>query len=253
MNPLSQRASCIETISAFPVAANTVLTQDSFMLGQFPRASSLAALYKFYKAEYVEWEYTPQYNTFQDDINDTNQQIPYMYTIMNRTQDANIVPFAQTVQYFQSQGVTPKKFTSKVVIRYKPNWCSPGLIMQRLNPNPNTPFLDGIASSGHKIEYGWLASPDTGSTGRPSTTMTIVNPDPQTFPAGFNIPQSFPLSTVYNGHVTFFSQGPNFTTSQKVGTLVCRVKWAFKQPGFLAPTPPPTSVDVPEVAKPTEV
>lgn len=249
---MNQKASCIEVIAQGPCAANTFLEQNAFSIGEFPRASRLASLYKFYKADYVEWEYTPQYNTFQDDLAESNQQIPYMYSIMNRTQDANIVPTAQTVQFMQSMGVSPKKFTNKVVIRYKPNWCSPGLIMQRLNPNPSTPFLDGIASSGLRANYGWLASPDTDPLGNPSTTMSVVDPASSTFPAGFNIPQNFPGSTVYNGHLTFFTQGPAFTTKQQVGSVVCRVKWSFKQPSYLAVIPP-SSVDVPEVAQPTEV
>jgi len=231
---MRQSATIIETISPQPITANGLVGEATFSLGEFPRALETSLLFKYYKAEYVEWEYTPQYNVFQEDLTETNPQVPYMYSIMNRSQDGNVVPAGLSVQFMESQGAVPKKFTNKVVIRYKPNWCSTSFAMQRLNTSPNTPFLDALAFTGVTNNYGWLSCPDSAGDGSARTTENIIQPGPTTFPAGFNIPQNFPQATVYNGHYHYFAQGPNTSLTNAVANVVIRVKWVFKQPGFWA-------------------
>jgi len=243
---MNQFATIIESISPKALQANGVISENTFSLGLFPRALQTSLLFKWFKAEYVEYEYTPQYNLFQEDLTELNPQIPYMYHAMNRTQDANIPPAGLSVEFMESQGCVPIKFTKKIVIRYKPNWCSSSFVMQRLNTNPGTPFLDAIASTGVKCEYGWLSCPDSAGDGSALTTNNIIQPAPATFPANFNIPQNFPQSTVYNGHYTYFSQGPNTSLLNDVCNLTVRVKWVFKNPGFWAlgdrATPPVAEV-----------
>jgi len=233
-NPQNQGATIIETIVVKNAAVtNSQVGLNIFDISQFVRAQQTAALYKFYKADWCEWEYQPRYNLYGQGGTAT---VPYMYSAMNRTQDANIGLGPGTAQQFlTTQGAVPRKFTSKIVIRYRPNWCSPGLIAVR--PDVTAPYLTGVASQGHRINYGWLASPDNAYTaGSVNTVMTIAQgANPVPLPNGYASAQSLPQATQYNGHYTWFDDST--TTETPCGDIVLRVKWSFKNPSFFVTGP----------------
>jgi len=249
LNPQNQGATIVESI-VIPAAVVTdaQIGLNHFDLSFFPRAQQCASLFKHYKAEYCEWEYVPRYNLFTQG-NTAGSTIPYMYVAMNRTQDASLPPaLGQCQGFMTSQGAVPRKFTNKIVIRYKPNWCSPGLIMQRMDlTNTN---VTGVAQMGTQVQYGWLASPDNQfSPGSINTVQYIASPaNPFPAPNGYNPVENFPLAPQYNGHYTWFDS--NGTESFSVGDVVLRVKWAFKHPHFNAPGPrePDPSGNLVEVA-----
>jgi len=241
-NPQSQGATIIETIVVKGAAVtNAQVGLNIFDISMFGRAQQTATLYKFYKADWCEWEYQPRYNLYSTGGTAT---VPYMYSAMNRTQDSTIGLGPGTAQQFMtSQGAVPRKFTKKIVIRYRPNWCTPGLIAQRLDlTNTN---VTGVASMGLQTCYGWLASPDNGYTaGSVSTTMPIANPaNPIPNPNGFLSAQNFPQSAQYNGHYTWFDDSG--TDENPCGDIVLRVKWSFKHPSFFVtgPRAPPPAED----------
>jgi len=233
-NPQNQSATIIETIVVKGAAiTNAQVGLNIFDISQFVRAQQTAALYKFYKADWCEWEYQPRYNLYGQGGTGT---MAYMYSAMNRTQDANVGLGPGTAQQFMTtQGAVPRKFTSKIVIRYRPNWCSPGLIAVR--PDVSAPYLTGVASQGHRINYGWLASPDNAYTaGSINTVMTIAQgANPVPLPNGYASAQSLPQATQYNGHYTWFDDSG--TDSVPVGDIVLRVKWSFKNPSFFVTGP----------------
>jgi len=242
---MAQRASLIETIDlSGELTTNYLMTNLTFCLGQFPRASQVAPFYKWYKAEFVEYEYTPYFNTF--DGTAASGQLPYIYTIMNRTQDLQSPPSgAGQEQWLLSQGAKPRTFSKKVIIRYKPNWCAPSMLMTRTETS-----LNAVAIAGLEPKYTWLACPDNGLVaGAVQTTMPLLSAkiDPTIFPAGFTPIQNFPLATVYNGHTHYISQGVLNTPSMKCGNLVMRVKWCFKHPNAYGVVPPPPTEIAPEV------
>lgn len=237
---MAQYATIIESFDqAGELTANFNLNLNAFSLGQFPRALQVSQFYKWYKAEYVEYEYTPYFNTF--DGTAASGQVPYLFSIMNRTQDVSGPPSgAITEDWLLSVGAKPRAFSKKIVIRYKPNWCAPGLIMTRTET-----ALNAVSTAGIEAKYGWLAAPmNTGIPGVPATTMQPMTANASTFPAGFTMSQNFPQAVVYNGHAHYLLTGPTNTPPIKVGNLVVRVKWCFKHPSSYAIPPPPSIEEV---------
>jgi len=143
----TQSARIKETIQFNFVNANTNYG-FIFSLNQFKRASALAPNFKWYKAKSVEWTIEPLFNTFTDD--GTPQSIPYTYMAMNRTQDSSL----QTLQDFQAMGCKPRKLTTKRVIKYTPNWCSPGLMSYIKDSNS---YVRELYQNGLKTSV-WLFS-----------------------------------------------------------------------------------------------
>jgi len=250
INPQNQGASIIETIVVKAACVtNAQIANNTFDISLFGRAQQTAALYKFYKAEWCEWEYQPRFNLYATGGTAT---VPYMYMSMNRTQDAagGIGP-ATAQQFMTSQGAVPIKFTNKRVIKYRPNWCSPGLIAQR--SNVATGDLNGVGQMGLRVNYGWLACPDNQYTpGSVNTVMEIQNTANTTtgvpLPDGYKPSQNFPQAAQYNGHYTWFDDSG--TEANPCGDIVLRVKWSFKNPGFFVtgPREPDPSGNLVEVA-----
>jgi len=195
----------------------------NFNLSQFRRASNLAPNFKFYKASLVEWTIEPLYNTFQDGTTGGEITIPYVYMTMNRTQDSTGIQLAD----IQAMGAKPKKLTTKMVIKYKPNWCSPGL--GALIKNQQAQIV-GSTNYGVKAQYSYLASPDT----NPGLN-TAQFQDPAVAPsAAFpNYPvmnQNNVNQVVYNGHTVWVDQEIPTGTLQAVARVTCTVNWEFKDP-----------------------
>lgn len=230
-NPQHQGATIIETILVpAAVVTNSQIGLNIFDISLFNRAKQTASLYKFYKADWCEWEYQPRYNVYST----AGPTVPYMYYAMNRTQDSTIGLGPTTAQQFMtSQGCVPRKFTNKIVVRYRPNWCSPGLIAVR--GNVGTGDINGIGSMGLRVQYGWVASPDNGySAGAVNTVMPIADAS-GSIPSGFVSAPNFPQAVQYNGHYTWFDDAA--TEQNPVGDIVLRVKWSFKNPGFFVTGP----------------
>ena len=220
INRMSQHASIVESVPANPLSSQT-LYGNIFALNQFPRAQQVAVNYRWYKAEYVEYEYTPFANVFSAESAST---IPYMFSAMNRTQRADIpVDSANYERFMLSQGATPKKFTNKIVIRYKPNWCAAGLQAYTTSNVSGTTVVTSIAQVGQKQSYDWLPCPDSnGIPGSIYPSQTNYNNVPFGSVAGTLV-----NSVTYNGHQTLFLQASPVDPTE-VADLVIRVKWVFK-------------------------
>jgi len=231
---MNQYATSVETIQAGPCLTG-VMSYRAFSLNKFPRSVDIAYNYKYYRAAEVEWRYTPYYNSFQEDGNQTLPTTPYMYHIMNRTQDSFIPGTKATqTQYMISQGSKPLKYTGIRVIKYKPNWNSAGLTLW------NASVLNTV-QVGSKVEYGWLPCPDqiSGQTSGNTIAQQVVVPIPGNNPIIGSINTA---TVIYNGHYDFFDQGVASGLSQpSCGVLTCTVKWEFKNPGgvFLVDRDPP--------------
>jgi hypothetical protein len=222
-----QSATIVETVQYSSLNSNSVLGAV-FSLRDFPRASVVAPNFKFVKPKLVEWTFEPLYNVFQEASSGGTYAptIPYMYTVMNRTQDASI----GGLRDFQAQGAKPRKFTTKVVIRYKPNWCSAGLLQTNI-VSPGV--VNNVTSQGLKCEYGYTKCPTVLYPGGvPPTSFPIDTNVP--LPADFSNPDTVQgsitnNSMLYNGHLVYFD-----TQSSGNQPNVCRVTatvhWHFKGP-----------------------
>lgn len=222
-----QMARIKETIQFVDFLPNTSYL-CAFNLAQFERANALALYFRWIKPAKVTWQFEPLYNTYQESgtVGVYAPGVPYFYYAMNRTQDAHIY----TLSDLQAQGSKPKKFSSKITISYKPNWCSPGLIVQGQTNNS----VIGLRNTGLKPEYGWTqssnSSADNSANMDPAIPSTIDGNtfNPQT---GLTPDMTGNLSNqvLYNGHDIFISQ-PNGIDTQRVCRCTCTVEWIFKDP-----------------------
>jgi hypothetical protein len=196
-------------------------------LNQFGRAQAIGAFFKWYKAVKVEWSMEPLYNTFQEGQVTPSASVPYIYTVMNRTQSKQ----AMLLQDFQACGSRPKKFTNKHTMSYVPNWCSPGLMCYAQNTGTGS-VNQGIYTNGLKEERGWLMGPEllaqspNGQLGNLQTSDNQLpnglSPQPLIVPVNTN-------QTVYNGHNVFIEQS-NAPSAATVCKITCTVHWIFKDP-----------------------
>jgi len=224
------------------ITANAYLLR-TFSLWQFPRALAIAQNYKFYRAVEVQYKYTPNWINFQEDLANLNPTLPQMFTVMNRTQDL-FVPATQStqVQYMVSQGATPRAFKGDIVLKYKPNWTTSGLVAF-------TQGASGVAQTqtiGAKASYGWLPSPtNTGGQYIEPTQANLEMKYAQGALPSMVISPGEPAFVTYNGHAELFTQSiqgqPAVPT---IGIVEITVKWEFKGPSgqFLVPREPAPEV-----------
>lgn len=196
----------------------------NFNLSQFQRASTIAPSFKFYKATLVEWTIEPLYNTFQDGTTGAEVTVPYIYMTMNRTQDSTGIGLAD----IQAMGAKPRKLVSKLVIKYKPNWCSPGLIQYTTLPQLVGNPVNNIKQQGLKAQYSMLASPDT-NPGQNNGSIFAPAPPPNLPPNTGNAEVNA-NQVVYNGHTVWIDQEVPTGTLQPVARVTCTVHWSFKDP-----------------------
>jgi len=231
-----------ETIELSQMTPNTTF-QYIFSLNQFGRAQAIGAFFKFYKAAKVEWSFEPLYNTFQEGSTSPNAGLPYLYSVMNRTQSKT----AMLLQDFQACGARPQKFVKKITKSFVPNWCSPGLLCYSQNTGTGS-VNQGIYTNGLKEERGWLMGPEALAQSPNGQLVNLQTSDNQLV-NGLTDPLIVPMNTnqvVYNGLNVFIEQA-NAPAGSTVCKITCTVHWIFKDPsnytGVSIPNPTP-AVDV---------
>jgi len=233
----TQVANIKETVQFSYLNGNTPYGFN-FSLQQFVRASQLAPNFKWYKAKFVEWSIEPLFNTFTDD--GTPQSIPYMYMTMNRTQDSN----GFTRDDMQAMGSKPQKLTTKKVIKYRPNWCSPGLISVNVDQNS---YVREVSQNGLKPQYGYLACPiDQQSNPISVTSPDTISPIASQAPLDPSTAVVTTNTVVYNGHRIWLDQP--LTGNTNVAVVTCTVHWEFRDPNCTY-APSPSVTVTPAVAK----
>jgi len=233
LNDFGQMATIKETV-AFQDLDPNLGYNFNFNLSQFVRASALAPNFKFYKAKSVEWCIEPLYNTFQDGTTGGEVTIPYMYLTMNRTQDSTGINLPD----IQAMGAKPQKLVGRKVIRYVPNWCSPGLIaVQFLGPSGG----NAQSTYGLQKQFSYLACPDT-NLGMNNGSAFIPSSAPNQNIPFSNAPAMtmFANKVVYNGHTVWVDQEVATGTLQPVARVTCTVTWHFKDPHYTT-APDPTA------------
>lgn len=219
----SQMARIVETIEFNKLSPNNMLN-CSFTINQFERARTLATNFRWYKPTKVVWTLEPQYNVFQG-ASGGAPSVPYLYTIMNRTQDATLL----TLSDFLSQGAKPHKLTAPKTISYRPNWCVPGLIVQNVLSGPGFGgYLNNVFMNGLKASYDWLQAPNNLPSSQQNPGQ-VIPLQPLLTPANTAV-NVIPGATVFNGHQFFISQQLPPTTSTSLFKVNCQVHWSFKDP-----------------------
>jgi len=222
-NDKGQMARIKETVEFVDLSPNLGYNFN-FNLSQFRRASTLAPSFKFYKATLVEWTIEPLYNTFQDGTTGGEVTVPYIYMTMNRTQDSTGIGLSD----IQAMGAKPKKLTSKMVIKYKPNWCSPGLGQYTIQPALVGDPVINIRQQGLKAQYSMLACPDS-NPGQNIASNFSPQPPPN-LPINTGNAEVNANQVVYNGHTVWVDQEIPTGVLQSVARVTCTVHWSFKDP-----------------------
>ena len=228
LRPTNQYATIVESREFNDVLANTPYT-NTFFLGQFYRATTVAPNFAFYRAKSVKYEYMPLYNVFQE-LNQAIQGVgkPQVYTRMNREQNLSWSQASPASSLFaiQSSGADPKAFTKNLNIVYKPNWCSPGITAVKSTAYTalgGDTAVNSLLSMGMKTQYGWLPTPNIDLWQSPGATNPV-----RASVLGYLAPQNAAGNVVYNGHDFIIEQVSN------PGVVVCKlvvtVEWEFKGP-----------------------
>lgn len=223
-----QSCRIVETIGFEDMSGNHAYAAI-FNLGEFPRASTLAPHFQWYKATQVKWTYTPLFNVFDDGAGQASK--PYMYTMMNRSQQSATT--GTHISDFQAAGARPLALTTTKQISYKPNWCQIANQAIRTTPSVGQDF----ASVGLTPNYGWLATPQSSvvipSDARTTDTGTYLleNPSPAGVPPGapYILPFNLRNNVIYNGHLTFLDQTfVGNAPTNAIAKITCQVTWVFK-------------------------
>ena len=254
MAPMNQSATVVETIDLnvgdpsqlslinAGLNPNTVYGQ-SFCLAQFHRAQSVAQSYRWYYPVEVMYEYTPRFNVFQEGTGATGSAIPYFFSTMNRTGDSSFTtPTLNPEQDFESQGAKPRTFTKKIVIKYKPNWLQPGLILQ-IKDTTSTGLLTSVQQLGASACFKYLPCPNPPTQnvlGVPLTRpqysgsgINVFNPGEIAYVgSGTNATSNASINTngiYFYGHNVVLAQN-GAGTDGRVADVRVTVKWHFKNP-----------------------
>jgi len=233
-----QTASIRETIELSEMTPNTTY-QYIFSLNQFGRAQAIGAFFKFYKAAKVEWSFEPLYNTFQEGNSGPSAGLPYLYTVMNRTQSKTSMLLGD----FQACGSKPIKFAKKITKSFVPNWCSPGLMCYAQNTGTGS-VNQGIYTNGLKEERGWLMGPEQLAQSPNGQLSNLQTSDNQLVNGLSPQPLIVPMNTnqvVYNGLNAIIEQA-NAPAGSTVCKITCTVHWIFKEPSNY------TGVSAPDVS-----
>jgi len=220
----SQTATVHETIEFTELLPNTTYA-GTFTLGQFARASTIAANFKWYKAAMVEFSYEPLYNFYREDPTVPQPTMPYFYSSMNRTQSAR----SQNLFDFQAEGARTTKFNKKIVKKYRPNWCSQGLMTGA--PATGGILQSGLYANGLQAEFGWLMAPEAITTQNAGQITSPLLPDNPAL-NGMSQAVTIPINTnqvVYNGHSVYIEQNQS-VTGAVICKVTCSVTWLFKDP-----------------------
>jgi hypothetical protein len=225
-----------ETVDQIELIANESYA-GIFQLSSFKRASAVATNFRFYRPAKVIWTYEPKFNTFQQSATGDTIGMPYLYIAMNRTQDNNIA----TLEDIQAQGSRPMKFSSKKVISYVPNWCSPGLMLLNNNqvsvPGGGTAVtaVANLAVQGLKAEYGFQQCPNNATIAANANAIVPTEGGEQgAIPGGSNQTMigNYAANTVYNGHDVWIQQD-NALNNVTVCKVSITVIWEFKGASYV--------------------
>lgn len=222
---IPQYSKVIETIGVQDMEANSPY-QRTFSLNDFNRARYESVNWRFFKAAKVTYTYEPLYNTYQDGDNNTALSAPYLYVMMNRTQDSKV---PAGLGDLQGMGAMPRKLTNTFKYSYKPNWCVQGLTAVAAQGA-------GVYALGARTEFGWINNSSQGQTQASAVLRnagTVVPDQAGAVGTALNATtiHQLPSYCLYNGHDDYIDQKFSGTVeNQIIARLTVTVEWRFKGP-----------------------
>lgn len=228
----SDYAKCVE-IQETPLVAINAADGDSvgavmnFCLADFQRPQEIAHAYKYYRAAKVEITFIPYFNIAQTS-GAAGTRLPQLYMTVDRLSNRWIAP---TETELLSRGVSPRIFTKKHKLVFKPNLLQ-GVSLEA-SQNNTGPALTGITALGYQnavalfdkwlptqqsMGYSSVQVPGGGGTmGENTLTPLGVNPYALRYHGASYVPAIEGLGT----------------EPTTIGDIQLKVTWEFKGPRAL--------------------
>lgn len=237
----SDYAKCVEIQETPLIAVNnaggdSVGAVINFCLQDYQRPQEIAHAYKYYRASKCEITFIPYFNLAQT-TGAAGTRLPQMYMTVDRLSNRWIAP---TETEMLERGVSPRLFTKKMKLAFKPN------LLQELSLETNQPGDGGNNPLGVNVagfqnatavfdkwlptqqSFGYQANPATGQT----QIGQVLAPN------GVN-----PYALRYHGAAYVPSiEGLAPGTTYACGDIQVKITWEFKGPRALktnAPVPEP--------------
>lgn len=204
----------------------------NFCLADFQRPQEVAHAYKYYRASRCEITFIPYFNIAQTGAAAATR-LPQLYYSVDRLSNRWIAP---TESEMLERGISPKLFTKKRKLVFKPN------LLQELNLETNQPSEGGGTGIGvdtvgflnaTALFDKWLPTQQSFgySDALPGQIGQVLTP------SGVN-----PYAVRYHGAVYCPSVEGIGTSGVAVGDIQLKITWEFKGPRALktnAPVPEP--------------
>jgi len=230
----SDYAKCVEIQETQLMAINdqsgeSVGAVMNFCLADFQRGQEIAHAYKYYRAAKCEFTFIPYFNIAQTGAAAATR-LPQLYMSIDRLSNRWIAP---TETELLERGISPKLFTKKRTLRFKPN------LLQELNLETNQPSEGGGTGIGvdtvgflnaTAVFDKWLPTQQSWgySDALPGQIGQVLTP------SGVN-----PYAVRYHGAVYCPSiEGLAPATPTAVGDIQVKITWEFKGPRALKTNAP---------------
>lgn len=227
----SDYAKCVE-IQETPLVAINAADGESvgavmnFCLADFQRPQEIAHAYKYYRAAKVEITFIPYYNIAQT-AGAAGTRLPQLYMTVDRLSNRWIAP---TETELLSRGVSPRIFTKKQRLTFKPNLLQ-GVSLEA-SQNNTVPALTGITALGYQNAVAlfdkWLPTQQSMGYSQVQAPATPTIGQNTLVPLGVN-----PYALRYHGASyvpAIEGLGVEPTT---IGDIQLKVTWEFKGPRAL--------------------
>lgn len=212
-------------IAVGDAGGESVGAQMSFCLADYQRPQEVAHAYKYYRASKVEMTFIPYYNISQTQTG-VGARIPQLYMSVDRVGNQWIAP---TETEMLERGISPKMFTRKCKLVWKPN------LLQIVDLEVNQP-ADGTgkglgidvlgAVNSIPLFNKWLPTQQSYGYKAPAGPDAQLN---QTIaPKAVN-----PYALRYYGAVFCASIEGLVNSSLQVGDIQLKITWEFKGPRAL--------------------
>lgn len=223
-----------ELIATGNAAGESVGAQMSFCLADFQRPQEVAHAYKYYRASKVELTFIPYYNIAQA-AGPVPTRIPQLYMSVDRVGNQWIAP---TENEMLERGITPRLFTRKQKLVFKPNLLQvvdlevnqpadgtgKGLGIDVLGAVNSIPLFNKWLPT--QQSYGYTAPPGPNAQLNATIAPKAVNPYALRY-----------YGAIYNAAIEGL-----VNAAQQVGDIQLKITWEFKGPRALktnAPLPEP--------------
>lgn len=236
-------AKCVE-IQETPLVAINNQAGDSvgglinFALADFQRPQEIAHAYKYYRAAKCEITFIPYYNLAQTG-GAAGTRLPQMYMTVDRLSNRWIAP---TETEMLERGVSPRLFTKKMKLSFKPNLLQEISLVTN-QPQDGTGQPLGINVAGFQnataVFNKWL--PTQQSFGYTEIRGGATQIASQLAPMGVN-----PYALRYHGAAYVPSIEGVGTSPYTCGDIQVKITWEFKGPRALktnAPQAEPNTYD----------